>query len=97
CLHLERVEVGGSDRLLPDMRKRVWLISRSREEPRLDHAPTADPLNPPGALGQPHVPQAPSEQPPLPRARRLRPERAQPAVDQLHVNPLAIVRATQFV
>ena len=79
------------------MHERVRLISRGGEEPGLDQPAVADPLDPAGALREPHIPQATSEQAALACPGRLDPERAKPTVDHVCIDADAIVGAAQFM
>lgn len=78
--HAPRRDLGRG--LVGDVQERVGVIAGRRKEPRLNPPAVSHAFDAPGALGQPHVPQAPAEQAPLLAAVVLGqlPQRPQPAV-----------------
>ncbi len=76
---------------------RIRIIARGGEEPRLNRATRAHPLDPPAALRQPYIAKAAPEQPPLPRPGRLDPKSTQALVDDVGVDALAVIGAAKLV
>lgn len=93
----ERTAVSVAGTFVADVQERVRVIAGSRKEPRLDNAPATHPLDPPGALRQPHVTQAAAEQAALTGAGRLDPQRAEALIDQRRIDSLAIIAAAQLM
>jgi hypothetical protein len=80
-----------------DVHERIRVVARCREEPRLDQAPIADPLDPARALRQPHIPQPTAEQAALTIARRRNSKGAKALIDQISVDPLPVIGTAQLV
>ena len=84
-------------RLVDHMGEGIGLVAGSREEPGLDRPSFAHALDPPTALGEPHVAEPAPEEPTLVGVLRDDAERTEPTVDRHRVDTFAVVGTDDLV